>query len=113
VAEKNLFTVIHNSCILINYGFFRRVRHHEIHAFSLANTRKYQEIQKKSISGNTCKFKENTRKYQEISGNSTKYQEIKDQKHEKLGNTLVFLRDSCSTWVFLVTELFYSFYWDK
>jgi hypothetical protein len=43
------------------------------------------------------------RKYQEISGNTTKYQEIQDQIHEKLGNTLVFLRDSCSTWVFLLS----------
>jgi hypothetical protein len=47
----------------------------------------------------------NTRKYM-------KYQEIQDQKHEILGNTLlktryfgtlVFLRDSCLTWVFLLT----------
>jgi hypothetical protein len=38
-----------------------------------------------------------------MSGNNRKYQEIQDQKHEILGNTLVFLHDSCSTWVFLLT----------
>jgi hypothetical protein len=38
----------------------------------------------------------------EISGNTTKYQEIQNQKHEILGNTLVFLRDYFSTWDFFI-----------
>jgi hypothetical protein len=53
--------------------------------------RKYQEIPKK------------IRKYLVISENTCKFQKIQDQKHEILGNTSVFLRDSCSTWVFLLT----------
>jgi hypothetical protein len=48
------------------------------------------------ISGNTCKFRE-------ILGNIRKYYEMQDQKHELLENTLQFLRDSCSTWVVLLT----------
>jgi acid phosphatase class B len=63
---------------------------------------KYQKI-----SGNTLKYQKipvNFRRYKEISGKNTKSQEIQDHKHEILGNnlfktrnTLVFLRDSCST----------------
>jgi uncharacterized protein (UPF0147 family) len=47
--------------------------------------RKYQKIPKNirkylELSGNTCK----------LSGNTTKYQEIQDQKHEILGNIWYF-----------------------
>jgi hypothetical protein len=60
------------------FSCLTRVRHQEIHTFSLENIRKYQKIPKNfrkylEISGNTCTFEEileNIRKYYEIPGNT-------------------------------------------
>jgi hypothetical protein len=63
-------------CKYLQYFFShilpRVVIHQEIQTFSLGSTKKFQEIP--SNIRKTCKL-------QEISGNTTKYQEIQDRKH--------------------------------